>query len=156
MTLPASPSATCGWLQNSDLDHVVGRVACRSTGNHSMLPKMNPGALKMAVISERGSLTSLENQLTRLLCDIRDLRAGELPSSKDLMDAPIIEQWSLGLIPASCLVGSVCGHPILGNRARISTSHLVLIDPDHGWARTWSRYYRLGAPANPANSSEPS
>jgi len=110
----------------------------------------------MAVISERGSLISLENELTSLLCDIRSLRAGDLPSSEDLRGAPIIEEWSYGLIPASCIVGSVRGHPILGNRARIHTSHLVLIDPDHGWARTWSRYYRLGAPERPANSSEPS
>jgi hypothetical protein len=110
----------------------------------------------MSLITQRGSLKSLEDDLTRLLSDIRSLRAGGLPHSEDLRGAPIIEQWSCGLIPAGCIVGSVRGHPILGNRARIHTSHLVFIDPDHGWARTWSRYYRLGAPERSTDSSKPS
>lgn len=108
----------------------------------------------MSVVTQCGSLDSLEDRLTKLLRDIRNLRAGELPSSEDLRAAPLIDKWSYGLIPARCIAGSVRGHPILGNRARVHTSELVLIDPEHGWARTWSRYYRLGTPDGPATGSE--
>jgi hypothetical protein len=107
----------------------------------------------MFVITQDRSLKSLEESLAKLLCDIRNLHAGESPSSESLEAAPIIEQWSYGLVPAGCLIGSVRGHPILGNRIRIHTSQLVFIDPDHGWARTWSRYYRLGTPERPTGSS---
>jgi hypothetical protein len=106
----------------------------------------------MSVFTQRGSLKSLEDNLTNLLSDIREIRAGEMPPAKVLRDAPIIEQWSCGLIPAGCIVGSVRGHPILGDRAHVHTSHLVLIDRENGWARTWSRYYRLGLPERPSDS----
>jgi hypothetical protein len=93
----------------------------------------------MSVITQYGSLNSLQDSLTSLLCDIRDLRTGEIPRSIDLR--------------ARCIVGSVRGHPILGNRARVHTSELILIDPENRWARTWSRYYLLGAPERPATGS---
>jgi hypothetical protein len=108
----------------------------------------------MSVITGYGNLNSLQDSLTSLLCDVRDLRAGKLPRSIDLNTAPIVDKWSYGLVPARCLVGSVSGHPILGNLAGIHTSELVLIDPGRGWARTWGRYYRLGEPAGAATGSE--
>ena len=104
----------------------------------------------MAIATCCGSLDALQEPLIKLLHDIRDLRVGEMPRSLDLKAAPIINQWSYGLVPVRCLAGSVRGHPILGNMARIHTSELILVDPDRGWARTWSRYYRLGTPEGPA------
>jgi len=106
----------------------------------------------MSVITQCGSLDSLQVSLTRLLCDIRDLRAGEITRSTDLKAAPIIDKWSYGLVPARCIAGLVRGHPVLGNLARVHTSEVILIDPEHGWARTWSRYYRLGVPEGVAGS----
>jgi hypothetical protein len=100
----------------------------------------------MSIITQCGSLNSLEDSLTSLLFDIHDLQMGEIPRSADLRAAPIIDKWSYGLVPARCIAGSVRGHPVLGNLARVHTSELILIDPEHGWARTWSRYYRLGVP----------
>lgn len=41
------------------------------------------------------------------------------------------------------LWGEVTDHPVLGN-ASIHTSQLIAIDPAAGWARTASRWYRLG------------
>jgi hypothetical protein len=107
----------------------------------------------MSVVTQCESLKCLEDSLRSLLCDIRDLRVGDIPRSLDLEAAPTIDRWSFGLVPARCIVGSVRGHPILGNRARVHTSELVLIDPEHGWARTWSRYYRLGTREEPATTS---
>jgi hypothetical protein len=108
----------------------------------------------MSVVTQCGSLDSLEDRLTKLLRDIRDLRAGEMPRSTDLKAAPIIDRWSYGFVPACCIAGSVRGHPVLGNLARVHTSGLILIDPECGWARTWSRYYRLGAREGAATDSE--
>ncbi|WP_439605110.1 DUF6634 family protein [Shinella sp.] len=36
------------------------------------------------------------------------------------------------------------GHPSLGDSALASTSIVLAIDINAGWARTVSRYYRLG------------
>lgn len=107
----------------------------------------------MPVITQCGSLSSFQDSLTSLLCDIRDLRVGEIPCPMDLSAAPVIDQWSYGLVPTRCIVGAVRGHPILGDRARVHTSQLILIDAKSGWARTWSRYYRLGAPERSATYS---
>jgi hypothetical protein len=107
----------------------------------------------MSVITQCGSLNSLEDKLTSLLFDIHDLQMGEIPRSMDLSAAPVIDQWSYGLVPARCIVGSRCGHSIVSNRTRVHTSQLVLVDPENSWARTWSRCYRLGTPETPATSS---
>ncbi|MFC6048608.1 DUF6634 family protein [Methylobacterium hispanicum] len=43
------------------------------------------------------------------------------------------------------LKGRVYGHPGIEEGASVATSHLVVIDGAAGeWARTVSRYYRLG------------
>jgi hypothetical protein len=83
-------------------------------------------------------------ELEKLIGDLRNLSAGKTPSEHKLQAFPLLDQWSFGFLPAACLVGSVRGNPILGNRARVHTSQLVFVDQEHGWARTWSRCYRLG------------
>jgi hypothetical protein len=89
------------------------------------------------------NLDSLFRDLERLTEDLRKLRAGDGPSQRTLQACPVINQWSFGFLPAPCLVGAVSGHPILDN-SNIHTSELVIIDRDKRWARTWSRFYRLG------------
>jgi hypothetical protein len=106
----------------------------------------------MSVVTQCGRLDSLEDRLTKLLRDIRDLRPGEMPHSAELRAAPFIEKWSYSFLPACCIAGSVRGHLVLGNLARVHTSALIHIDPERGWARTWSRYYRLGVPEGAASS----
>ncbi|WP_363321399.1 DUF6634 family protein [Parvibaculum sp.] len=44
------------------------------------------------------------------------------------------------------LQGKVTGHPLLGVTTAV-TSDLCVFAPDLGWARTLSRYYRLGSPS---------
>jgi hypothetical protein len=63
-----------------------------------------------------------------------------------LAKAPLLEDWvptvtALGVQ----LVGRVSGHPLQGDRV-IATSPVWFADPDGTWARTLSRYYRLGPP----------
>lgn len=50
--------------------------------------------------------------------------------------------------PAAVPDGAVVGHPLLGDLSHIHTSELFAIGEAAGWARTWSRYYRLGSRKN--------
>jgi hypothetical protein len=90
-----------------------------------------------------------EQRLSGLLDDLRELRADGSPCAERLRAAPRIERWSLGLLPTPCLLGTAFEHPLLGSGRRIHTSMLILIDPEAGWARTLSRFYRLGLRASP-------
>jgi hypothetical protein len=98
----------------------------------------------MAATTTSHNLGSLIRELEKLTGDLRNLSAGKAPSEHELQDSPLLDQWSFGFLPAACLVGAVYQHPMLGNRPTINTSELILIDPRRQWARTWSRFYRLG------------
>lgn len=82
------------------------------------------------------------DRLLRALEELRDVyQSGESP---DLSDAPMIDAW--GLAPAGdvvVLVGLVTGHPTIADGA-ITTSPVLSIADDRTWARTVSRFYRLG------------
>jgi hypothetical protein len=68
--------------------------------------------------------------------------AGETP--------PCLDRWSRAERPAPCLVGLSSGHPhLVGTCRLILTSDLWLISADNRWARTLSRWYRLGDPLPP-------
>jgi hypothetical protein len=89
--------------------------------------------------------------------DIRDafeaeaeLAKGWLPGEAELADAPKLDDWHIvdyrGRGQGVYLRGTAAGHPTFGGaRTFIETSHLVALDTvGHGWARTLSRWYRLG------------
>lgn len=88
-------------------------------------------------------------RLAGLVADMERIRQGELPQAlAGGEDAPILDRWILGQRQAPCLAGLSTGHPRLAgvNRA-IATSDLWLMSEDRTWARTLSRWYRLGRPA---------
>jgi hypothetical protein len=88
-------------------------------------------------------------RLASLVTDMERIRRGELPKAlASGEDAPILDRWILGHRPVPCLAGLSTGHPRLAgvNRA-IATSDLWLMSEDRTWARTLSRWYRLGRPA---------
>ncbi|QEU06990.1 DUF6634 family protein [Paracoccus yeei] len=77
---------------------------------------------------------------------LRAIAAAEAgPSEADLAQAPVLSNWKAAISPDrhTMLWGEVTDHPLLGN-ASIHTSQLIAIDPEAGWARTASRWYRLG------------
>lgn len=86
-------------------------------------------------------------RLTALVGDMESIRSGTPP--EQLTDEPpILDSWVLTQRPAICLEGLSTGHPALTGVARpIVTSDLRLISDDQTWARTHSRWYRLGRPA---------
>lgn len=89
------------------------------------------------------------DRLRRLLADVEALAEGRHPTRDTLSGAPVLEEWSLATRGMPCLKGQFLGHPkIRSGRAGI-TSNLWIHAPSHGYARTLSRFYRLGDPAAP-------
>ncbi|MDF3605792.1 ATP-dependent Lon protease [Paracoccus sp. DMF-8] len=81
--------------------------------------------------------------IDKVLRAIDAVEAG--PSEANLAQAPVLSGWKAAMSPDGhvMLWGEVTDHPLLGN-ASIHTSQLIAIDPEIGWARTASRWYRLG------------
>jgi hypothetical protein len=72
------------------------------------------------------------------------IERGAPPPAADLAQAPIIDLWRPAVCTQTGLLGVVAGHPrIIDGRSALTTS-IFAIDVDAGWARTWSRFYRLG------------
>ena len=92
----------------------------------------------------------MDDDQTTITAEIRRalvaLEAGEAgPTSNDLAVAPLLNDWQAILMRGSCcLAGEVSGHPRL--QGSITTSALIVLDLDLTWARTISRFYRLGSP----------
>lgn len=87
-------------------------------------------------------------RLSALVADMSALSGGASP--EDLRDGepPFLDGWVMAQRPAPCLVGLSSGHPrLLGTGRPIATSDLWLMSADHSWARSLSRWYRLGRPA---------
>lgn len=95
-------------------------------------------------------------RLSALASDLIEIAKREKLAPSDALfpnEAPLLEFWSLGSRGAACLTGLSSGHPILhGGRREIITSDLVAFSEALGWARTRSRWYRLGQRA-PTESS---
>ena len=89
-------------------------------------------------------------RMRQLLRDLEAIRNGDGPSSAQLATAPLLSDWCLALAPDGLrLVGEVTGHPLLGTRTRVRTSPVYAVGPEFSFARTLSRFYRLG----PMNSA---
>ncbi|MDF3217934.1 hypothetical protein EN962_27655 [Mesorhizobium sp. M7A.F.Ca.CA.001.09.2.1] len=93
-------------------------------------------------------------QTARLLAladDMERVRRGVPPEAMADEEAPILDRWILAQRAVPCLAGLSTGHPLLFGEGRlIGTSDLWLLSEDRTWARTLSRWYRLGRPAEQA------
>lgn len=76
--------------------------------------------------------------------DLTHIARGEHPTENALQTAPQLTGWRVYIAPRPHLVGVVMGHPYLENGRVITTSELFTFDPFTGYARTYSRFYRLG------------
>ncbi len=81
--------------------------------------------------------------LDQFLLAINAAEAG--PSAADIATAPRLELWRpmLSRYGMPILWGRASGHPRLGDDM-ITTSALIALDAEAGWARTFSRWYQLG------------
>lgn len=95
------------------------------------------------------ALTTETDRLAALIVDMERLQHGVLPEALAGADAPILDHWMLSERAVPCLVGLSTGHPtLMGENRLVRTSDLWLISEDQAWARTLSRWYRLGRPAD--------
>lgn len=75
--------------------------------------------------------------------DLERIARGEHPNDAILRSAPHLSDWRVYLHPLPYLLGTVVGHPQIENGQICRTSQLVTFDPIAGYARTFSRFYRL-------------
>ena len=70
---------------------------------------------------------------------------GHVPNDTDLTNAPLLSLWAVERQPGGMvrLIGVVSGHPSIAD-GWCTTSVVLAADEAAGWARTVSRYYRLG------------
>jgi hypothetical protein len=66
---------------------------------------------------------------------------------EELEEAPRLENWSIVTRPVTAIEGLITGHPLLGDGRQVATSEVYAIDASARWARTFSRFYVLGARA---------
>lgn len=92
-----------------------------------------------------GDPTAMVGYLRALAADLEAMTM--FAPRAELEGAPRLEDWSLVTRSAMALQGRVIGHPLLGNR-HVVTSELFALDRSAGWARTLSRFYALGTPAD--------
>jgi hypothetical protein len=106
----------------------------------------------MIVVGEagvRGPIERYTTKLRALLSDLQDLEAGRLDWQARIVDAPMLHPWWLTCRQEPCLRGGNFGHPTLTADA-LTTSGLWILSETQGWARTFSRFYRLGEPIHRA------
>lgn len=86
-------------------------------------------------------------RLSGLVADMQLVRQGASPETTARGEAPILNHWNLAQRPVRCLAGHSTGHPRLAGASRaIATPDLWQMSEDRTWARTLSRWYRLGCP----------
>lgn len=98
------------------------------------------------IIGHRGILGDVAGTLARLealASDLERFGSGETPSVRELEAAPLLDPFAISTRSLPCLVGGNGGHPILKGPT-VTTSEVWAIAPELGWARTYSRLYRLG------------
>jgi len=77
-----------------------------------------------------------------LAADLERIRRGDGPSPEELAFAPRIDRWRPCVRAEPALTGFISGHPIVHGMS--VTSGIFILDPERGFARTFSRYYQLG------------
>ena len=93
--------------------------------------------------SKDPELLRLIERLEPLLADLKRLTTDGRPP--DLSDSPLIDHYIVSTTPVTVLVGHITGHPFV--RGPVShTSQVMVAAAEEGWARTLSRFYRLGRP----------
>lgn len=110
----------------------------------------------MAIIVGRsGVVGDIKDEIARLEALITDMRLiadGQGPPLQVLNTAPMVDTWSLCTGQVPCLFGAVHGHPFLSGPL-VKTTEIWLLAPELGWARTYSRFYRLGRPLGVEDAS---
>lgn len=91
-------------------------------------------------------------RLSALVEDMDAIGRGLSPEKLAGPHAPLLDRWHVSGRIIPYLAGLSTGHPLLpGQNRMIGTSDLWLMSDDRCWARTLSRWYRLGREADHIN-----
>lgn len=101
----------------------------------------------------RGDLLGEVARLEDLLAAVERVGAGSMPSAGELAAAPLIDGWMEAMRPVVCLAGKIHGHPACRGPVSV-TSEVWIMAARLGWARTYSRLYRLGQPLRDATTDK--
>jgi hypothetical protein len=97
----------------------------------------------------RGDKDAPERERITLFLDHIDALSNCVPTADELEKAPLLNEWcAIRDTDTVLLIGYVTGHPHLMDQGRARTSLVFQVQPEKGWARTWNRFYRLGAPSH--------
>lgn len=102
------------------------------------------------ILHSAGWSDELDQEIERtaeLLRDLRHLRDHTVPPPGFLERSPLLDDWTPAVRSVACLVGWPQDHPHLSGRRAAATSPLRVLSFEDGFARTESRFYRLGRPA---------
>lgn len=88
-------------------------------------------------------------KLRALADDLERLAAGQGPNAADLANAARVDGYEIITRPVPALYGLNSGHPSLVSET-LQTTQLWVLNTTEGWARTYSRFYRLGQPLKEA------
>jgi hypothetical protein len=86
----------------------------------------------------------IPDRLRELAADIEAIEDGAAPTEEDLLNAPNLTGWARLPQQVPVIAGVVAGHPQLDG---FMITSQVFASDGRSWARTLSRWYRLGAPA---------
>ena len=106
----------------------------------------------MSIIFPGGDEPVVTVAKLRALADDIERMTMFVPGDAELDDAPLLKDWDFAMCAAPALDGIVVGHPILGD-SEVITSEVFAVDADFRWARTFNRFYRLGATAGQQESN---
>lgn len=113
-----------------------------------------------AALGVEASLVRLmdERHISERLRDLADaldaIRDEGGPSRPELDGSPRLDEWRVEAAPVRILTGRVYGHPNIPDGRRVSTSALYATD-SVSYARTLSRTYTLGRPADHKDGGRP-
>jgi hypothetical protein len=108
----------------------------------------------LTLLSPGGVTPALTAKLRSVAHDLDRIAIAAAPTTAELAKAPLLVDWRIVLsLSGLALTGFAAGHPRLGARS-IVTSPLWVLDPELCWARTLSRFYRLGVPEGGAIPAE--
>lgn len=107
----------------------------------------------MLVFGRRENEDELATEVERLrslAVDIERILEGVPPKAIASEEGvPFLDRWFLANRATPCLIGLSTGHPrLVGVNRSLATSDVWLMSDDKAWARTLSRWYRLGRPAD--------
>ena len=111
-------------------------------------------SINLSLLSPGAVTPQLTTKLRSMAHDLDRIAIAAAPTAAELAKAPLLVDWRIVLaLSGLALTGFAAGHPQFGARA-IVTSPLWALDPELCWARTLSRFYRLGVSEDGAIPAE--